>query len=100
MVAHASTCIICIERTVQCSSVGQLRQGFARLQVSKLRAALQERQYTQAVYIEVDHWTDFPHVPWPLLNEQEQAGLNAHFRRCYAVGPYVKGERELPPRST
>ena len=69
----------------------------AVLQVAELRQALDTAAASQVVYIEVDHWTDFPHAGWGLLNQDEQRRLDKHFRRCYAVGPYIKGAKQLPP---
>lgn len=68
------------------------------VQVARLRSILLERmQQSQVVYIEVSHWTLFPDVPWNLLDAGEQHLLNGHFESCRSMGPYIKGERSLPP---
>ena len=67
------------------------------LQVDRLREALNSKHDSQIVYLEVEHWTDFPHVPWGLLSQLERDRLDAHFRRCSIVAPYVTGQRKLPP---
>jgi hypothetical protein len=65
--------------------------------VNTLRAALEQVQHSQVIYIEVDHWSDFPHVAWDLLQSEEQRNLDKHFHRCNGAAPYVKGQSSLPP---
>jgi hypothetical protein len=68
------------------------------MQVVRMRHALESVRQSQVVYIEVEHWTDFPHVPWGVLEEGDRALLDKHFRRCNGAAPYITGQKRLPPR--
>jgi len=66
--------------------------------VEQLRDSLSRaHNASQVVYVEVEHWTAFPHVRWEHLQPEEQAALQRHFRTCTKIGPYVIGAAQLPP---
>ena len=66
-------------------------------QVAQLRELLEASRESQVIYLEVEHWMDFPHIEWKHLHSSEMSRLNKHFHRCTGVAPYVRGERQLPP---
>lgn len=68
------------------------------LQVASLRSLLKKAQSKQVVYLEVAHWTQMAHVKWEDLDQAEHALLEKHFHRCYAVEPYIRRKKKLPPR--
>jgi hypothetical protein len=68
-----------------------------KMQVDKLRSHLKQLDSSQIVYLKVSNWTNFPHIEWHDLSDDERKALEAHFRKCPLYADYLRGTRRLPP---